>query len=92
MNAILAALLAAVVPVLLSWFQSHVLPHSAGMQAMPKDQLRATARAWVLGLLNEIGTTLIKTGLVPSQFVPLLNPLEVILDEVLESALDKAGL
>ncbi len=91
-SSLLSGILNATVPALLSWFQQHVLPHAAKYQGMQKDQLRAEARTWVMGLLTEVGQALVKANLVPAWLQPLLPTLEGLLDQAIQSALDKAGL
>jgi hypothetical protein len=81
-----------VVPVLLSWFQQHVLPHNTGLQALPKEQLRATARQWVTDMLTEIGTKLVAKGLVPALVQPFVPLAEAALAQALDAALDAAGM
>ncbi len=105
MNPILAALEAAavqlvtsvvtgLVPVLIAWFQKQVLPHSAKFQALPKEELRAQTRTWVLGLLQEAGADILaKLPSWAQAFLgPLLPTLEADLDVAIENGLNSAGL
>jgi len=81
-----------VVPVLVNFFQQHVLPHNAGLKALPKDQLRAQARQWVTDMLTELGTKLQAKGVIPAFVIPFVPLAEAALAQALDAALDAAGL
>lgn len=103
MNPILAALEAAaaqliqstfgaVATVLVEWFTKHVLPKDQGLQAVPKAELRAAARAWVKDMLAEFGRVLVAKNVVPVFLQPFLPLMEAGLEQAIEAALDAAGL
>jgi len=81
-----------VVPILVNWFQQHVLPQNTKLQALSKPELRATARQWVTDLLTEIGTKLVAKGVVPAWAQPFVPLAEAALAQALDQALDAAGL
>lgn len=88
----LQSALAAVAPVIVSWFQKHVLPNSQNLQGLSKESLRAEARQWVVDCFTELGNALLSKNILPSfstGFVPLL---EAALEQAVDAALDKAGL
>ncbi len=102
MNPIFAALLeaaesllsdavAVVVPVLIAWFQKHVLPQQS-YQAMAKPQLRDAARAWVAGLLAELGQKLLAKFPFLAFLSPLLPGLESVIADEINKGLDAIGL
>lgn len=103
MNPVLAAIQAALVqiaqsavvavlPVIVSWFQKHVLPKDKLLMSLPLGELRAQARTWVNGLLVEIGQALVSKHVVPVWLTPLLPTLEAFLEQAINKALDDAGL
>jgi hypothetical protein len=90
---LLSGALAAVVPVVLAWFQK-LVPANPALQALSKAELRATARQWVVDFLTEMGTAAlakIPASLQPF-LAPFLTPLESTLAMAIDSALDAAGL
>lgn len=91
-SSLLNGVLGAAVPALVGWFQKHVLPQSGKYQAMPADVLRAETRAWVTGLLADVGNALIKKGVVPVWLQPMLPALQTMLAQAINKALDDAGL
>lgn len=99
MNPILEALLKQIlqagfdvlVPFLLNLFK-HTVALSSKLQALPKEELRAQARAWVKAALEELGQKLVAKGVVPGFLQPFLPLVESIAEQAIESALDAAGL
>lgn len=101
MNAILAALLAglqetltAAIPVLVQWFQKHVLGASDKLKALAPAELRAQARAWVQQCLAELSAALVLK--LPAWAQPFVNvelpAVLAALASVIDNALDSAGL
>jgi hypothetical protein len=84
-----SSVVAAVLPVIISWVQKHL---GGSMQALPKEQLRAQTRTWVKDLLSEMGNALVSKGLVPLLLQPLLSPIEGLIEQEIDKALDAAGL
>jgi hypothetical protein len=88
---LLQSILAVLLPVLLQWLQQNVLSHEK-YKAMKKEDVRATARAWVTGMFAEGGSALL-TKFPDLVFLsPLLPGLESVLASELDAALDSAGL
>lgn len=85
------AALGAIASVLVGLFQKQ-LQSDTKLQSVPKDQLRATARAWVKEMLAEFGRALVAKNVIPKFLVPFLPLVEAGVAQAIESALDAAGL
>ncbi len=86
------AAVSAILPVLVSWFQKHVLPQNAALKDATPEMIRAHARQWVLDAITEFVTALEQKNVIPAWLKLFESPIESALAEAIDSALDAAGL
>lgn len=94
---LIGAVVNAVLPVIISLIQKLVPQNSSRLPAVPKgvtaeQHYRATVRTWVHEFLAEFGTALVTKGVIPLWLQPELPLIEVLVEQGLNTALDKAGL
>lgn len=98
-SAIVGAVVNAVLPVVIAWIQK-LIPRDSQHPALlacpvggcPKAHYRATVRQWVVEFLTEMGSCLVKKGVIPTWLQPELPLIEALVASALDNALNAAGL
>lgn len=82
LGAILSAVVSALLPVIINLIKSH----------LPQPTSRAQARQWVVDALNEFINDFNAQHPLPAWITALESPAEAIFSQLIDAALDKAGL